>query len=266
MARRTHSRAASHQRSWLWGRHAVLETLQSARWPVLELLLSEHADPQVQQIVRTYSLDFGVRLSEVTSDRIQQLTRSGDHQGVAACMGEFPCGDEQQLEDWIQQNCINTGSDRFPLLVICDRIQDAHNFGAILRCCNAVKADAIIVADREQANVTPHVARSSAGAVNYSTLFRVPDLSAAASVLRNAGITVAAASEKAEDSCWQTSLNRPVALVIGSEATGVHPKLLEQCELQLRIPMMGEIQSLNAAVAGGILLYEIRRQQSHGSK
>ena len=261
MSRSKPKLAASHQRSWMWGRHAVTETLSAARWPILELLLAEDAEDCFRQKMVTEANERGIRLQILTAARIRQLTATSDHQGIAARMAEFPYGDVAALSKLVQSLTTNPAeSARPPLLVICDRIQDAHNFGAILRCCDGVAVDAVVIADSMQAMVTPHVARSSAGAVNHVRLFRVPDLFEAAQMLNSAGITVVAASEKSKADHWNCNLRQPIALVVGNEATGVDQRLLDQCILTMRIPMLGRIESLNAAVAAGILLYEIRRQ------
>ena len=148
------------------------------------------------------------------------------------------------------------------LIVICDRIQDSFNFGAILRCCDAMAVHAVVIADTEQTGVTPQVARSSSGAVNYVKIVRADDLAEACVQLKHLGFTIAAASEKSDTVSWQQSLTHPTALIVGSEAHGVAENLLTECDLHLQIPMLGRVQSLNAAVATGILLYEIRRQQT----
>ena len=108
--------------------------------------------------------------------------------------------------------------------------------------------------------------RASAGAANYLEIFRVDSLVESVDVLTAAGVSLAAASEKSDDVVWHQSLNRPVAVVIGSEGGGIRPELLQRCNLQLQIPMFGQVSSLNAAVAAGILLYEIRRQQMSAHK
>ncbi len=261
MARSKPKLAASHQRSWMWGRHAVTETLAAARWPILELLLAEDAEDSLKQLILAEADDRGIKLQIATAARIQQLTASSDHQGIAARMAEFPYGDFPALARLVQSLTDNrTELDRPPLVLICDRIQDAHNFGAILRCCDGVAVDAIVIADTMQAMVTPHVARSSVGAVNHLRIFRVPDLIETVQLLKSKGLAVVAASEKSAVDHWNCQLRQPIALIVGNEANGVDHRLLQQCVLTMRIPMLGRIESLNAAVAAGILLYEIRRQ------
>lgn len=252
--------AGSHQRSWLWGRHAVTEVLRAGRWPVLELLLSRLADVELRSVCREAAVRQGVRLREEDNRRITQLCGHADHQGLAAQMAPFPVGTADQLLAGLQTRDTDC-ADRPALVLICDRIQDAFNFGAILRNCDAAAVDAVVIASQQQARVTPHVARASSGAVNFLELFEVDDLVAIVQQLRSRGFTVFAASEKPAPP--GNSPRRPghAALVIGSESTGVSPPLLQECDDRLTIPMLGHVGSLNAAVASGILLYELRRRQ-----
>jgi 23S rRNA (guanosine2251-2'-O)-methyltransferase len=266
--RRRH--AASHQRSWLWGRHAVLETLQAGWWPVDEIYLADdlppEADEQIVAMEGQQQLPLPVRTS---AGRLSKLCGSDDHQGYLARMAEFPCGTAADWEQYVVERTDSFrvsddmgGPSRPPLFVICDRIQDAHNFGAILRCCDGAGVDGVLIESRQQASVTPHVARSSAGAVNYLRVFRVDELLSSVEVLQKQGVRIAAASEKADQVLWKQALTGAVAVVIGSESRGIRDDLLSVCEQKLQIPMLGHVSSLNAAVAAGILLYEVRRQQA----
>jgi 23S rRNA (guanosine2251-2'-O)-methyltransferase len=124
-----------------------------------------------------------------------------------------------------------------------------------------MKVQAVIIGERSQVAVTPHVARASAGAVNHQTIVRVSSLTNAISELKQKGVRIGAASEKSEHVLWDADLKGPTAVVIGSEATGIDPQILSLCDLRIAIPMFGGVNSLNAAVAAGILLYECRRQQ-----
>lgn len=254
--------AGSHQRAWLWGRHAVLETLSAARWPVLELFTSEALAADVQQSLWRAAARQSVPVQQVSHARLEQLCRQPDHQGVAARMGEFPLESAEDLSVAVREAAAATAA---PLFVMLDRIQDPWNFGAILRCCDAVQASGIVIGTAFQSAVTPHVARASSGAVNHLRIFQTAELVQSASVFRQAGFRIAAASEKSPDLLWNTRLAGPLLLLIGSEAVGVAPELLACSDVQAAIPMLGSITSLNAAVAAGILLYECRRQSGMSS-
>ncbi len=166
----------------------------------------------------------------------------------------------QTMESSLQPSA--TDRERMvPLVVLCDRIQDTYNFGAILRCCDGATVDGVIVGDRGQAEVTPHVARASSGAVNHVPVYKSFDLLQTGRLLKGLGFRVIAADAHGEKNLWDSQLRHPAVLIIGSEAHGIRPDLLELCDERVIIPMYGQVSSLNAAVATGILLYEIRRQQ-----
>lgn len=254
--------AVSHQKNWLIGRYAVLETLRSGRWPVAELFLEEGAETsEALQLAN----ERGVRVTETTAERLTELCHATHHQGMAARMGAFPYRSADWLLSAINDAAAAQGesdsSTPAPLVVICDRIQDTHNFGGILRTCDAVRALAVVIGHEAQAGVSPQVARSSAGAVNHVPVVAAEDLVAVARQLADAGVQIVAASEKAARSHWEAQLTGPVCLIVGSESSGVRDELLELVGGGLRIPMMGQVGSLNAAIAASILLYEIRRQQ-----
>ena len=294
MADRSHRRKsrrqqlqASHQKNWLTGRHAVTEALNSGVWPIVELYLAEAGDDHGNNVeeadfnpsvssnanddvelavdpepanrsVLTAALARDIEPVPVSRDRLTQLCGSRHHQGVAARMGEFPYrtfeqqfATDRQPEDFGDQ-----------LVVVCDRIQDSHNFGAILRCCDGMNVSAVIVANQQQAAVSPQVARSSAGAVNHVPIVLTDNLGDSLKRLKALGYHIAAATEKTDQPAWSTAMSGSIALVIGSESVGVEQELLEQCDSKLMIPMQGQVSSLNAAVATGILLYELRRRNA----
>ena len=129
--------AASHQRSWLWGRHAVTETLKAGRWPVLELFADEELPHEQRVMLQTLAVKHEIDVRLLAASKLTSFCRAHDHQGVLARMGEFPCGTLEDLRTLLPDSADSAGT--VPLFVICDRIQDAHNFGAILRCCDAMR-------------------------------------------------------------------------------------------------------------------------------
>jgi 23S rRNA (guanosine2251-2'-O)-methyltransferase len=255
---------ASHQRNWLVGRYAVQETMKAGRWPVTELYVSSQLpQPEWNDIV-TLAEEVDCIPQTVDEDRLTQLCGSSHHQGMAARMGEFPYLSWPQLIQQTEQRTADP-SQLPSLIVLCDRIQDAFNFGAILRCCDAMAVDAVVIGSAEQAVVTPHVARSSSGAVNHLQIARIDSLVEAAQHFKAQGYHLMAATEKGAMAPASADLVRPGVLMIGSEARGLSEQLLDLSDVRLAIPMLGQVESLNAAVAAGILLYEIRRQQQNPS-
>lgn len=247
----------NHNRCWIWGRNVVLETLRAGRWPILELLVSERAEPDATREVRRTCEALDLPLSEVDDAVLERTCRAGDHQGFAARMSEFP------YVAW---------SDLWPLLpavprlVVLDRIQDPFNLGAMLRSAEVLGIDAIILGLAEQTGVNSQVARSSAGAVNHVPIARVESLAETLDDLSRRGVTCWAASEKSSRPAWAASLSGPTAIVIGNEGRGVHPELLQRCAGALQIPVVGRVGSLNAAVSAGILFYEVERQRTLAQK
>ncbi len=232
-------------------------------WPVIELLLDEDLPLETLLELQDFMSSTGIKIQRVPASRLLELCRAEDHQGFLARMGELPCRSLEDLERSLQSRGADSENSKPlpPLFIVCDRLQDAHNFGAILRCCDAMKVDGVIIGEKSQVSVTPHVARASAGAVNHLTLYRVPSLADAVVTMKRNGLRILAATEKTDTLLWQADSKGSLAVVIGSEAVGIAPDLLSECDLQIAIPMLGGVSSLNAAVAAGIVLYECRRQQ-----
>ncbi len=259
--------SGNHQRSWLWGHHAVLETLRSGLWPVLEVHASREAFEASAELLLAKQ-KAGIPVEVVKPERLFELSKSTEHQGLVARLGPYPYRSMQSLESELrlaiagyEKKTAEKEPARPPLIVICDQIQDTFNFGAILRCCDGASVLGVIVGQRSQAEVTPHVARSSVGAVNYVPVTQAENLLTAAKTIKSLGFQLVGADGNTKQSAWTSRLDSLTALIIGSEATGIAPELLAECDQRLCIPMQGHVTSLNAAVAAGILLYEIRRQQ-----
>ncbi len=251
--RRSKSTLGNHQRGWLWGRHAVLETLRAGRWRPYELLVcDELLEAALLKEILQRCDDDQIPLGFTDANGLEDLVRARDHQGVAARMPEFPLKDFEELVSELPER---------PFLLILDRIQDPYNFGSILRSADLFGVDGIIIGDREQAGISSHVTRSSSGAVNYLNITQVESLPAAAQQLQSAGIELISASEKAETSPAELDLTQGAAIIIGNEGAGVASELMEQCTTLCAIPQTGHVDSLNAAVAAGILCYEVQRQR-----
>jgi 23S rRNA (guanosine2251-2'-O)-methyltransferase len=264
VARKTPSAfSGNHQRSWLWGHHAVLETLQAGLWPVLEIYATREAFNESAELLIAKQ-QTGIPVDVVTPERLFELSKSTEHQGLVARLGPYPYRSMQSFESQLRLAVAahEKGPTKPPLIVICDRIQDTFNFGAILRCCDGAGVLGVIVGQLSQAEVTPHVARSSVGAVNYVPVIQTENLVSAAKVVKSLGFQLVGADGNTKQSAWTSPLSSLTALVIGSEANGIASELLAECDQRLCIPMQGHVTSLNAAVAAGILLYEIRRQQN----
>jgi 23S rRNA (guanosine2251-2'-O)-methyltransferase len=243
----------NHQKCWLWGRHVVIETLRAARWPVLELRLSDRLSEEDLAFASEWSETREVVLKIEPFDRLTELCHSREHQGFLAKMAAFPY---DRVEDML------SAAKPRPLFGLLDGLQDPHNFGAIIRSAHVLGVNALFVPTHGQVEVTAQVARSSAGAVNHIPIAQADDIVALAEQLRSRGIRVIGTSQRASQSIGDCDLARSAAIVIGNEGTGIRNELLAVCDELVTIPQFGALESLNAAVSAGILFYEAQRQRA----
>jgi 23S rRNA (guanosine2251-2'-O)-methyltransferase len=248
----------SHQRSWVWGRHAVLEILHAQQWPAREVYLDEALAPGDLCVARSLAEQMGATITIEPAERLTQLCNTAEHQGYLARMRPFPYADA----DAMLAHPALDGSGAAPLFALLDGIQDPFNFGAIIRSAEALGVAAVAIGGHRQAEVTSQVARSSAGAVNRLPIVRVEDLPDLARRLQERGVRLAAASEKAARACSDWDFSTPAALVLGNEGHGVSPELMDLCDVRLCVPQHGGIGSLNVAAAAAILFYEAARQRT----
>lgn len=243
---------SNHNRCWIWGRNVVIETVKAGYWPILELVLSDSIDPKLAAQTIRLAERTGTLTRAVDDAELEKLCRTTEHQGFAARMTAFPYRQPDELLRTLSKNAA---------VAVLDRLQDPFNFGAIVRSASALGIDGIVIGDREQSDVNSQVVRSSAGAVNHVPLARAVDLPAAVDTWKKQGFQIVAASEKGNCSLFEAELSRRTMIVIGNEGAGIRPELLSRCDVSVSIPMSGPVGSLNAAVAAGILFYELRRQR-----
>ncbi len=246
----------NHQKCWLWGRHAVLELLRADRWHPLEIGLGPGLPISIDREVRAWAQRHSCLIGEWSDAEIEDRCRASDHQGLIARMPEFPYHSVDELLGTLPT---------MAWCVLLDGIQDPFNFGAILRSAEVLGASAAFVGGEQQCGVTAQVVRSSAGAVLHLPLARGDSVSAIARSLQTHGFQLCGASEKATQSPSEVDFRQPTCLVIGNEGRGISPELLALCDLTVAIPQSGQVGSLNAAVAAGILCYEIGRQRCSGT-
>jgi 23S rRNA (guanosine2251-2'-O)-methyltransferase len=149
-------------------------------------------------------------------------------------------------------------------VVVADGLQDPHNLGAVIRSADALGVHGVVLPKDRSVGVTATVAKASAGAVEHVAVARVTNLSRALEELKEAGLWVAAADPDGEQLLWEARLDGPLAVVVGAEGAGVRPGVLKHCDLRLRIPMGGQVGSLNASVSAALVLYEVARQRALG--
>lgn len=235
------------------GRNAVLEAFRSGRTIDKLFVLDGCQDGPVRTIIRE-AKKHGAILNFVGKERLSQLSQTGRHQGVIAYAAAY---DYAEVEDMLKL-AEERGED--PFLILLDGIEDPHNLGAIIRTANIAGAHGVIIPKRRAAGLTATVAKTSAGALNYTPVAKVTNLVKTMEELKEKGIWFVCADMDGE-AMYSLDLTGPIGVVIGSEGEGVSRLVKENCDFIAGIPMKGEITSLNASVAGGVLAYEIVRQR-----
>jgi 23S rRNA (guanosine2251-2'-O)-methyltransferase len=248
---------------WLYGRHSVEEALRAGRRKVYRVLLAEtgrahrpDADRRLTEIQKL-AQEMRVPVEWVSVSRLDTLTRVGQHhQGVAAEVSPFKYASLSEVVEL----CRMQGTQSLVLLL--DSLQDPQNFGTLLRTAEAVAVTAVVMLERRQVEVTPAVVNASAGAVEHLQVCRVNNLARGIQALQDAGLWAYALQAEPQAMLYtEADLTGPLGLVVGSEGRGVSRLVRERCDGALKIPMLGKVESLNAAVAGSIVLYEALRQR-----
>lgn len=244
------------QQRFVYGVNPVLEALRAKPEEVERLFLVEgQLGARAAGELLSRSRDAGIRVEKVTRERMASMAEGGVHQGVVVELRGYTY---VELEDVLQAA---KAAGQPPLVVVLDGIQDPHNLGAIIRSANALGAHGVVIAKDRAVQVTGTVSKASAGAVEHTLIARVVNVSRALEELKEAGLWVAAADVDATEPMWSARLDGPLVLVVGAEGAGVREGVLKHCDFRLRIPMTGQVGSLNASVSAGILLYEVARQR-----
>ncbi len=240
------------------GRNAVLEAFRSGK-TIDRLLIQDGCQDGPIQTIKREARKHDTVIDFVRKERLEQLSQTGMHQGVIAYTAAY---EYARVED-ILNAAKAKGED--PFLILLDDIEDPHNLGAIIRTANLAGAHGVIIPKRRAVGLTATVARTSAGALNYTPVARVTNLGNTIEELKKEGIWFVCADMGAE-SMYRRNLTGPIGLVIGNEGSGVSRLVKEKCDFTASIPMKGNIDSLNASVAAGVLAYEIVRQRINAGK
>lgn len=238
----------------IFGIRAVIEAAEAGKdidKVLVKRELSGELFKELQEVLRRYEIP----MQKVPLERIDRVTRK-NHQGVVA----FTSAVTYQKLDQIVPFLYEQG--KTPLIVVLDGITDVRNFGAIARTCEVAGVDAIVIPARGSVSVNGDAIKTSAGALHSIPVCRENNLKEAVVFLRNSGIKVVAASEKAARNYTGTDMSVPVAILMGSEDEGVSPEILRVCDELVKIPQFGTIQSLNVSVAAGVMIYEAVRQRN----
>ena len=235
------------------GRNAVIEAFRSEREIDRVYILDGCQDGPVRTIARE-ARKHDVIVSFVAKERLDQLSETGAHQGVIAQVAAY---EYASVED-ILAKAKEKGED--PFIFILDNIEDPHNLGAIIRTANLAGAHGVIIPKRRAVGLTSTVAKTSAGALNYTPVAKVTNLGHTIDELKEQGMWFVCADMGGE-TMYNLNLTGPIGVVIGNEGEGVSRLIREKCDFVASIPMKGDIDSLNASVAAGVLGYEIVRQR-----
>lgn len=231
----------------------MLEAFRSGRPIDKVFILDGCQDGPVRTIVREAKKHDTI-LNFVGKERLSQLSETGKHQGVIACAAAYEYADIEDMFKLAEKR----GED--PFFILLDNIEDPHNLGAIIRTANLAGAHGVIIPKRRAVGLTAVVAKTSAGALNYTPVAKVTNLAKTMEELKERGMWFVCADMGGE-SMYKLNLTGSIGLVIGSEGDGVGRLVKEKCDFIAAIPMKGEIDSLNASVAAGVLSYEIVRQR-----
>jgi 23S rRNA (guanosine2251-2'-O)-methyltransferase len=243
---------------WVFGLHAVRTALQQGRQRVVELLIDGgRRDGRIGELL-DLAQGAGVPVRRVAGGSLDRWAEGGRHQGVLAKLRQ------QQTQDEPHLRALLKGLREAPFLLILDAVQDPHNLGACLRTAEAAGVQAVIAPRDRSAGLTPTVRKVASGAAETLPFIQVSNLARTLKWLKSEGIWLVGTAGDAERELYECDLTGPLALVMGSEGKGLRRLTRDHCDLLVRLPMAGIVESLNVSVAAGVTLYEAVRQRLHG--
>ena len=236
------------------GRNPVIEAIKSER-EIDKIMISNSAKEGSIKKIIGMAKEKNIVLQYVDKNKLDEISTSHAHQGVIAQVREYKY---YELDELIKSAKEKSES---PFFIILDEITDPHNLGTIIRTADAVGAHGVIIPKRRSVHITPIVAKASAGAIEYMPVCKVTNIVNTIKRLKEEGLWIAAADMDGQP-FYEQNLTGPIGLVIGSEGFGISRLVKQNCDFTVKMPMIGNVTSLNASVAGGILLYEIFRQRT----
>jgi 23S rRNA (guanosine2251-2'-O)-methyltransferase len=247
------------EEEYLAGKHPVLEAMKAGR-SINKIFMSSQAQRHLVQPIMEEAKARGIVVQQVDKSKLDRLVPDVQHQGVVAQAAAVAYAEVDDL--------LARAAERgeAPLIVLLDEVEDPHNLGSVLRTADCTGVHGVIVPKRRSAGLTAVVAKTSAGAVEYVPVARVANLVQTMEKLKAAGLWIAGADAGAKDGFYETNLTGPLAIVIGNEGQGLSRLVRERCDFILSLPMVGQINSLNASVAAGVILYEVVRQRQQALK
>jgi len=246
---------AESKRNFVYGLHAINAVLERAPERVLELWLAQPRDDARSRDLRERAQTAGLRVQSVAAEALAKLVGDVAHQGAVAAVRPLKAWDEHDLLESLSQAAAD------PLLLILDGVTDPHNLGACLRTADAAGVHAVLIPKDRAATVDGVVRKVAAGAAEFVPVASVTNLARTIDLLKQRGIWVVGTDGEAPQTLYGADLKRPLALVLGAEGAGMRRLTRERCDFLVRIPMAGQVESLNVSVAAGVALFEARRQR-----
>ncbi|MCB1744532.1 MAG: 23S rRNA (guanosine(2251)-2'-O)-methyltransferase RlmB [Gammaproteobacteria bacterium] len=254
----------------VYGQHAVAVLLERRAAQVVEIWLQAGRDNQLSQRLRRFAERGALRVHELSREALDQAFPDARHQGVVV-----RCETERELSAGSPEadggasgapgiDLATLARDAGPeaIVVALDGVQDPRNLGAVLRCCDAVGVLGVLVPRSRGTALTPAARKVASGAAESVPVLQVANLARALAQLADAGFTIVGTGDASDRNLFETSVDGPLVLVLGSEDKGVRRLTREHCDLMVRLPMAGAVNSLNVSVAAGVCLYELRRRQA----
>jgi 23S rRNA (guanosine2251-2'-O)-methyltransferase len=240
---------------FIYGIHPALEALKAAPGQIERIFFAQGPLTGLAARIAQDARALGLAVEFAPRERLARLCEGGVHQGVVLRVADFAYAD---LEDVLE---LAAAAGERALVLALDGVEDPHNFGALLRSAWALGAQGVVIAKDRAVGVTGVVVKASAGAAAHLKVSRVTNLARALGQMKDAGLWVSAADPRGDRAPEAVDFCASTALVVGGEGAGIRPNVLSRADFRIRIPMVGELGSLNASVAGGVLLYEIARQR-----
>ncbi len=241
------------EQNMIFGVRAVIEAIDAGK-DIDKILIKKDANSPLIKELKSRIAGTSILLQRVPPERLNQYTER-NHQGVIAFLSAITYHNLENIIPSLFE------SGKVPFLVALDGVTDVRNFGAIARTCQCAGVDAIVIPMHGGASITADAIKTSAGALHRIPVCRVPNLNAALKYISQCGITLVAATEKTTNLYSQQDYTSPLCIVMGAEDTGIAQENLDICQLQARIPMQGDIESLNVSVSAAIMIYEVVRQR-----
>ncbi|WP_022668172.1 23S rRNA (guanosine(2251)-2'-O)-methyltransferase RlmB [Desulfospira joergensenii] len=242
-------------REILFGFHSVAEALRAERREFEAVYISDRRSAGRADKITALAGKRGVKVEECDSKRLDKLTRGGVHQGIAAKTSVFPVRNGLDILPEIRER-------KSPcFILVLESIEDPHNLGALIRTALCAGVDHILIPRNRSAVPSPTVSRTSAGAMEHTEIYMMTNTSSVLRGLKEQGVWISGLDARGTSSLYESDLTGSIALIVGGEHKGIRPGVQKECDFLLSIPISGGVSSLNASVAGGVAMYEARRQR-----